>query len=48
MFQNGYRIRHMGRESGQILLNALFITDVRINLCKYRQLGTVKGGNMQS
>ena len=41
LFQERNNICHVRRESTQTLLNALFVSDIRINLVKYGKFRTV-------
>ena len=46
--QNPNDVRHMGRKRGQILLNALFIADIREDMVEHADLTSVIHWNMKS
>ena len=48
MFQNGNDVGHMGGEGTETLLDTLLITDVRIDIIKNSQFGSILCRNMQT
>ena len=48
LFDNIDDIAHVGREGGEILLNALLIADVCQDVAEHRQVAAVVGGDMQA